>query len=259
MLNIATLFIGKSHIHLTQIDSTNTYAKQFIGQKGTDGLLITASFQTAGKGQGGNRWESEKNKNIIASLLVYPRFLLGANSFLLSVITSLAIQKALQALAPQEAFKIKWPNDIFAKQKKIAGILIETQYKANFIDNAIIGFGVNINQQAMNDLPYATSLTCLTGEFWNIERALVLILEYFENYYLTLKNNHYSILLEEYNQALLFKDQIQRFLSRDKKQQAPSLWEGSIRGLNAQGKLVVANLAGKEFSYHPDEIKLVIE
>jgi BirA family biotin operon repressor/biotin-[acetyl-CoA-carboxylase] ligase len=258
MLNIATLFIGKSHIHLTQTDSTNTYAKQFIGEKGTDGLLITASFQTSGRGQRGNRWESEKNKNIIASLLVYPRFLSGSYSFLLSVITSLAIQKALGSLAPKEAFKIKWPNDIFAKQKKIGGILIETQLKGNFIDNAIIGFGVNINQQDINGLPYATSLTCLTGEFWNIEEALCVILEYFEHYYLTLKNNHHSILLEEYNQSLLFKDEIKKFLKFEQNQET-SICEGYIRGVNAQGKLVIANLLNKEFIYHPDEIKLILE
>jgi BirA family biotin operon repressor/biotin-[acetyl-CoA-carboxylase] ligase len=258
MLNIATLFIGKSHIHLTQIDSTNTYAKQFIGQKGTDGLLITAQFQTEGRGQKGNRWESEKNKNIIATLLVYPRFLSGSHSFLLSVITSLAIRKTLGYLAPKETFKIKWPNDIFAKQKKIAGILIETQLKGNFIDNAIIGFGVNINQQDMSGLPYATSLASLTEKFWNIEEALCIILEYFENYYLKLKNNHYSILLEEYNQSLLFKDKIKKFLKWDKKEESPSVCEGYIRGVNAQGKLVIANLAGKEFIYHPDQIKLII-
>jgi BirA family biotin operon repressor/biotin-[acetyl-CoA-carboxylase] ligase len=109
------------------------------------GTVITAQEQTNGRGQRGSSWTAFKGDNLLASIIVYPNFLPPDETFMLSRITALAIRDAIEALTDKDVF-IKWPNDIIIGDKKVCGILIENNWSDFKIQSAIIGFGINVNQ-----------------------------------------------------------------------------------------------------------------
>ena len=139
--------IMPEYIHLTQTHSTNLYLRQILESNPLveEGLVIYADFQDAGRGQQGNSWESEAKKNILCSLLLYPRRINAQDQFIISEIVSLGIADTLNSI--QDGFAIKWPNDIYYGDKKVAGILIENDLSGKVIYDSIIGFGINVNQE----------------------------------------------------------------------------------------------------------------
>jgi BirA family biotin operon repressor/biotin-[acetyl-CoA-carboxylase] ligase len=142
-----------------------------IQQALEEGTVLVCEEQTAGRGQMGNRWEAEPNKNLTFSLIFYPEFLAIKNHFLLSKSIALGVRAALNASAGN--ISIKWPNDIYYKDKKIAGILIENEITGNIITQSIAGIGVNINQEIFrSDAPNPVSLKQITGQ--EIDRNVLL-------------------------------------------------------------------------------------
>ena len=133
-------------IKLSTVDSTNNYTAKLITQtKIPFGTVIMADFQSKGKGQRNQSWVSEKYKNLLVSIFVNSSFLNTKSIFYLSKITALALREFIYDTLQMETL-IKWPNDIIIGDKKIAGILIENQWKNNYIKSSIIGLGININQ-----------------------------------------------------------------------------------------------------------------
>ena len=128
------------------LESTNEKLKEITGEKDIPEFsVVMAGYQTAGKGQKGNSWESEKGKNLTVSILLKPGFLSPANQFYVSRIVSLAIVWVLKELGIEP--EIKWPNDIYVGDKKIAGILIENTVMGDTLSESIVGIGLNVNQQ----------------------------------------------------------------------------------------------------------------
>lgn len=130
-------------IELEQIDSTNTYLRK-IASETQSFTLVFAKEQTAGRGQRGNSWEAEPNKNLTLSLLWKPIDFPARNQFAVSEAVSLAIVDTLNHF--NIAAKIKWPNDIYVDDNKICGILIEHSVAGKNIVDTIIGIGLNVNQ-----------------------------------------------------------------------------------------------------------------
>ena len=125
-----TLFIGQNRIYVKSLASTNSYASELMRQIGVlDGTIVYSFEQEKGRGQRGNGWESDPNKNVTLSLVLYPRFLSAQDQFLLTKVTSLAIADLMAELFGFDVSsfrtQIKWPNDIYVNNKKVAGILIE--------------------------------------------------------------------------------------------------------------------------------------
>ena len=144
------------------IDSTNLQAHRELGDA-PEGSVWVADFQTAGRGQRGNTWESGAGKNLLFTVLLRPDFLHVAKQFAISQITALAIVKYLETkgLSP----KIKWPNDIYIGDKKICGILIEHTVAGVNLSASILGIGININQtQFCSDAPNPISLLLALGK-----------------------------------------------------------------------------------------------
>ena len=136
-----------SLVYLKETESTNKYLndlcnKQCVGELTT----VTTDFQTSGRGQRGNSWESERGQNLMFSFVLYPAFLKARKQFLLSQIISLAIKEELDTHVSDVS--IKWPNDIYWKDKKICGMLIENDLTGTHISRSIAGIGININQEA---------------------------------------------------------------------------------------------------------------
>ena len=150
-------------IKLREVDSTNNYLKKLLHEKHpAEGSMVLTDSQSAGRGQMGNGWVSESGKNILLSLLIYPNNLLANEQFIISRIASLAVKNSLDHFI--DDIRIKWPNDIYWKDKKIAGMLIENEVQGRYIQNSVIGVGININQQSFPEsLPNPVSLRQITG------------------------------------------------------------------------------------------------
>ena len=133
-------------IHLPSVGSTNSEMLRRLEAKEVleEGTVIWTTRQTAGRGQVGNSWESEADKNISFSMLFHPTWLSPAKQFVLSEIAALGIAETLEDYFP--GFSIKWPNDIYHDDRKIAGMLIENRIIGTHLQDSVIGIGVNINQ-----------------------------------------------------------------------------------------------------------------
>lgn len=167
------------HYHLGQIDSTNAYLQRKQSETDIRNWLVSADEQTAGKGMGSNGWESEARQNLTFSVALDVSFLPAQRQFLLSEAVPLGIIEVLDTILPSEKWSIKWPNDIFYENRKLAGILINSTIKANMMDVSIVGIGLNVNQMQFQDWPtHPISLKMITGEDYDLRPLLEQIAEH---------------------------------------------------------------------------------
>lgn len=152
------------HFHLPEADSSNSYMAAHTNQFDHCDFL-TLHAQTAGRGQRGNHWEAEPGANVTMSVMIRPDRLPVSNVFLVSEAAAIAVANvAQQLLGPAMRVEIKWPNDIYVNQFKIAGILIENSITASGVDRCIAGIGLNVNQQVfLSDAPNPRSVFQLSG------------------------------------------------------------------------------------------------
>lgn len=196
-----TLFIGQQLIYLPSCSSTNAVAAELIVKnKATEGCVVITDWQTAGRGQRGSSWEAEPDKNITLSLILKPGFLSITQQFFLTISISLAVLETVQELTATTV-KIKWPNDILAANKKLAGILIQNNVNGHFLQHSVVGIGLNVNQEIFEH-PRATSLTLLSGKKYNRVAVTERLLEHLEKNYLCLKNGQWAHLKYRYLQHL---------------------------------------------------------
>ena len=162
----------KNSFYIKQTNSTNALLWRMVREESLpEGFVVQTDFQTGGKGQIGNSWESEAGKNLLFSMVLYPYHIVPDQQFLLSQIVSLGIKKALDEYT--EDITVKWPNDIYWNDKKLVGILIENSLQGNRIKSVVIGIGLNVNQLAfVSDAPNPVSLQQITGR--RINRKLLL-------------------------------------------------------------------------------------
>lgn len=208
-------------IRLEETDSTNRYLKQLVREeRPEEGSLVIADYQTEGRGQMGNSWYSGRGDNLLFSLLIYPRQLPANESFILSRVTSLALKNLLDSFT--DDIRIKWPNDIYWKDKKIAGILIENDIQGKEIDNTVIGIGLNVNQQIFPvDLANPVSMRQITGTLHDREHLLELFMREFFLLYRDLQEglkmdieDEYMLDLYRVNDYYWFEDSTGRFKAK---------------------------------------------
>ncbi|MDD4637359.1 MAG: biotin--[acetyl-CoA-carboxylase] ligase, partial [Bacteroidales bacterium] len=158
--------------HLEETTSTNTYLQEWIVKEEVpEGSVVTARIQTQGRGQAGNKWSAEQGKNLTFSMVLYPEFVPVNEQFIISQVAALAVKETLSLYIPDVS--IKWPNDIYYRDKKITGILIENNLTAKVFSSSIIGIGININQQAFpENLPNPVSLIQILGKEVSIPEVL---------------------------------------------------------------------------------------
>lgn len=152
------------------VDSTNTRLMA-DRQQCNDGTVYAALFQTAGRGQKGNRWESKAGENLTFSILFKPEALPATEQFLLSQIVALGLVDYLATKGITAM--VKWPNDIYAGDRKICGTLIEPVLADGRVTAAVAGIGLNVNQLEFDpSLPNPTSMRCETGQSFDIREEL---------------------------------------------------------------------------------------
>lgn len=243
-----TLFIGQEKISFENLDSTNAYLKQLCHEKvRAEGLTITAEYQTLGRGQFGNKWESPKGKNLLFSVLLRPNFLSPDRQFLLNMSVCLAIFDALAEFSL--GFQIKWPNDILFDGKKVGGILIENSISKNKIENSIIGLGINVNQGNFEGEKGRTSLANVIGNPVDRNFLLHLICKKMEARYLRLKQGIKGLYSDYYLALYGFSQPVQAEVAGEKLQI-------TIKGVEPNGYLIT-EIKGEKRKFDFKEIKFL--
>jgi BirA family biotin operon repressor/biotin-[acetyl-CoA-carboxylase] ligase len=222
--------LGSEIHHLSVVDSTNNYAAKLIsdGQL-QNGSVIMADFQTNGRGQRSNSWQSVSQDNLLFSLAFQPVSVAADQQIRINWYTALIWIKCCKRFSIDA--QIKWPNDIFVGQQKLGGILIEQQIHGSNIAWSVVGCGINVN--ATPALPNACSIFELTNVRFQPKTVL--------NEFLDLYNGQIQLLYGDFQELksafeveLFGKDTIQEFI--DAQQQA---WPAKIIGVDNQGKLLL--------------------
>lgn len=221
-------------IKLDATDSTNSYLRKLYNESGViDYTVVSAKFQTKGRGQMGTLWNSESSKNLTISVFKDVSALFIEHPFYISIATSLAIIRTLQSFSIPR-LSVKWPNDILSEDKKVCGILIENVIKQNSLKASIIGVGLNVNQTTFQNLPKASSLKLLSGNNFNLDEVLFTVIKFLKYYFMLLRNEEYDIVKNEYESYLFRKNKPSTFRNAE-----GSLFTGIIKNISEAGSLQV--------------------
>ena len=227
-----TLFIGQKLIYVPECHSTNSLLNELNDQSQLpEGTVLITNRQIAGRGQRGNSWETEPGMNLTFSILLRPRFLEAKDQFQLNMAVSIAIGDALKSITALP-IKLKWPNDIMIGDKKIGGILLESQLQGTSLSCSIVGIGVNVNQENFSH-PGAASLYSFTAIAADLESLLQRLLESLEHAYLDLRAGKASALKQRYLASLYKFKEPHQFESSGEK------FTGSIHDVDENGRLCV--------------------
>lgn len=240
-------------IHISETNSTNNYLQSLCTeQQGVEELTtVVADFQTSGKGQRGNSWESAPGKNLLFSFILFPEFLEAKRQFLISQIVSLAVKEELESYTTDVS--IKWPNDIYWKDKKICGILIENDLMGRIICRSIAGIGININQEAFHSpAPNPVSLLQITGMEYDIFEILKNIMLRVQAYYEQLRQGDASSIADRYGKALFRKEGFHRY--KDAKEE----FSAKIVRVESEGKLILEDEKQRERGYMFKEVEYLL-
>jgi len=245
--------IGQNLISLVSVSSTNDYLRDLMDERTLpDGTVVIAAVQHRGKGYGQNVWISEKGQNLTFSLLIYPDFLSADNQFLVSKALSLGITDYLDNFT--DMVSIKWPNDIFAGDRKICGVLIENDLVGSQMKASLAGIGLNINQRNFpKRLPNPVSLTQLTGEKYSLKTEFNKLLESLNERYLMLKSNYGAGKINnDYHEKLFRVKQMCRFRRGDEE------FICRIIGVNDYGQLILEDKHGTTKAFNFKEVEFVL-
>ena len=228
-------WVGCEILYFDSIDSTNTKAQELAEKGYPSGTLVVADKQVAGKGRRGRNWESPSGCGIFMTLMLKPD-INPNNASMLTLVSALAVAKALADITGKDA-KIKWPNDIVIDGRKVCGILTEMSAQFDYINNIVIGIGINVNNSSFPEEISATasSLRLLSGgKKYRRAEIIEKIMEYFEKYYLIfLETEDLSALVNEYDDMLVnMKKQVKVLDPKEP-------FEGKAMGITKKGELIV--------------------
>ena len=233
--------VGIPFIELPTVDSTNNYAMGLVREAmAQHGTAVFAHEQTKGKGQRNRQWTSEKNQNIALSLLLEPKQINQPGLFLLSMTIAIAVYEFLEEFAPGE-IKIKWPNDIYWRDRKAAGILIENIWQGNEWKYSIAGIGINVNQEDFGELASkAVSLKQITGkDFEPVVLAKQLCAQIEKQ--LEVSSHDPTVIISIYRNLLYKLNQTVKLKKSNR------VFEAIIKDVTANGQLVVEHAIEEKF------------
>ncbi|MBR3407311.1 MAG: biotin--[Paludibacteraceae bacterium] len=257
---------------LSECDSTNTRLKQLLAT-GQAPNYIYAGFQTAGRGQTGNGWESERGKNLVCSILVESQKSKVESLFDLNVAVSVAVHRTVTGYGLQvtgyglqvtgDEVTIKWPNDIYWKDKKLAGILIENAIVGGELRYAIAGIGLNVNQtEFCSDAPNPVSLRQITGQEQDIDKLM-------QRLYNEVQKATEEDVWDYYRAHLYRREGYWPYVEREVSTEptmnansqepiAKSLFRARIEDVLPTGELVLRDEENKKRIYHFKQIRYVL-
>jgi BirA family biotin operon repressor/biotin-[acetyl-CoA-carboxylase] ligase len=236
--------IGQTFIVLPKVDSTNNYAMKEAKMGNLSfGTVFFAIDQTHGKGQRSKTWESKPGENIMMSIYADPMGLKISQQVLFSFATAIACYKLLKKYAGDET-SIKWPNDIYWRDRKAGGILIENVIKGNNWVAAIIGIGININQTTFGDMERPpVSLKQITGKTLSPVDIAKELCDEVEFQLDRARKLSTDSIIQQYNDALYKKNQIIKLKKNN------VVFEALIKQVNEKGNLVVEQGFEREYVF----------
>lgn len=231
----STDFIGRTLHRYQEIQSTNLIAKQMIANsEPVHGSVILADFQTKGRGQMTNVWESAAGQNLLTSIILKPKDCKIEQQFLYNLMTSVAIAKTVEHFGCEDV-TIKWPNDILVNRRKICGVLIENFIKQLNISHFVIGIGLNVNQiHFPENLNRVTSLKMETGLDFSILDVASTLFQYLEEQVYRFQRKEFGEIRRQYF-SKLFQYQEEHTYALPNGEQ----FVGEIVGVNEIGQLQV--------------------
>lgn len=237
-------------IRLKEIASTNKFLKE-LGKTEEPITIVVADYQTAGKGQGTNTWESERGKNLLFSILVHPTTIPIERQYILSEAAALSYKAVLDSYTT--GISVKWPNDIYWQDRKISGTLIETALSKGVIKDFIIGTGINVNQQEFrSDAPNPVSLCQIIGREVPLEEVMNKVVDAFKRYYQMVIDVAYDTISQRYHASLYRKEGL--FPYRDKDGE----FMAAIDHVEDDGHLVLKDSDGNLRAYAFKEVHFII-
>lgn len=239
-------------IEFEELESTNGYCGGLDLGSVEDFTTVWAHRQTAGRGQRGNRWESEGAKNLTFSVVLHPVFLPARRQYELTKALALGVSDWVMDEADSKRVEIKWPNDIYAEGKKICGILVENKIGERY-ETAVCGIGVNINQTEFGEgAPNATSLQLLTGREYELRGMLERLLESLRKRYEQLAKTGQQAegnpIDEEYMKRMMYLGEESRYVYRGETISA------TITGVSQWGHLQLTTNDGRKIECEIKEI-----
>lgn len=247
------LKIGQSIIHFDQLPSTNAYALELLSEeRPSEGTIITTDNQYRGKGQMSNTWESEPYKNVALSVVLYPQWLNVVDQWSLSAAISLAVFHTIDAYVPNRV-KIKWPNDIYIDDLKVAGILIQNQILGSRLSSSIVGIGINVNQETfVSDAPNPTSLLNQTQQHQDITSLIETLCENLTQQYHALRLGAFRQIESQYHDLLYRLGEVSSFRLSDGEG-----FVATIKGVTSKGQLRLS-VEHEEHYFAMKEVSLVL-
>lgn len=239
-------------IYIPQTISTNVSLAEICSKGYTENLTsVYSSFQTDGRGQRGNKWESEDGKNLLFSFVIFPKGLPAREHFILLQITALALFDTLSEYT--DGISIKWPNDIYWMDRKICGTLIENDLSGMNIERSISGTGVNLNQKIFRSgAPNPISLSQITGQEYDIESVLHKIMNSASIYHRMYENGESDIIRKKYFEAIYRKDGF--YMYKDDN----GTFDATIEDIEKDGRLVLKDREGRVRKYLFKEVSYII-
>ena len=244
----------KSYVykHLEETDSTIRYMREEMPATGHFLTFVMADYQTAGRGQGTNTWESERGKNLLCSIRVAPEGLPANRQYVILQAAALAVLDTLSEFT--DGLTIKWPNDIYWHDSKISGTLTECTISHGMVTSCIIGIGVNINQeQFTSDAPNPISLCSIIGRQENIMHigtAILWRIGFFFVHHINEGRLHH--IHDLYLQSLYRREGLHPFRDAD------GTFTASIETVEPDGHLLLRRTDGRLSRYAFKEVGFII-
>ena len=230
-----TDWVAKEVLYFDTIDSTNTKAQELAEKGYPSGTLVVADKQESGKGRRGRSWVSPSGTGIFMTLMIKPD-INPNNASMLTLVAALAVAKAITSVTGEEAM-IKWPNDIVVNGKKVCGILTEMNAQFDYINNIVVGIGINVHNESFpEEISQMASSLMIEAGGKRFHRAQIIAetMSYFEQYYDTfLQTQDLSALVREYDELLVNMNKAVRVL--DPKEP----FDGKAMGITPKGELIV--------------------
>jgi BirA family biotin operon repressor/biotin-[acetyl-CoA-carboxylase] ligase len=241
-------------IKLDAINSTNEFLKKYVKKNSIKNTQVVYTFnQTKGKGQRGNKWISEPGKNLAFSICLHPKKMDVKDLFSLNMSVSLFIINFLNSLNIPN-LKIKWPNDILSGEKKICGILNEINLKGDSIENVVIGFGININQENFENLLNASSLKLINKTNFDLDKIVGEIIFRLKKYNLFPESKTEIIKMnKDYHDCLYGLNIFKNFRLKNN-----NIFKGKIISVRKDGKIKIKTEDDNIKNYSFQEIQMVL-
>jgi BirA family biotin operon repressor/biotin-[acetyl-CoA-carboxylase] ligase len=235
-----------------KISSTSSYLKELLKrQKLPECSVVITSNQTEGRGQPGNKWDSQPGKNLTFSIVLYPEMINASSQFIISQTIVVALTEVLCTFA--EPFFIKWPNDIYFEDRKLGGILIENSLQGLVIEQCVAGIGLNINQENFpRELPNPISIKNITGKNSDLHLLFQSLYQSLIDYYNVLTENKTDVIIEKYMKRLYRSHGMHSY--RD----SGGLFNAEISGISPTGHLFLKRENGKISKYAFKEVEFIL-